>query len=64
MCRGRYSVGLGNGFDGAKEKIKHHLVDAQTTAWAVWIPVQYFNFYVMPLHMRVIFVQLWFQSYL
>lgn len=52
-----YVVLLGNGVDGAKEKIGHHLLGTQLIAWSVWIPAQYFNFFFMPLHMRVIFVQ-------
>jgi len=48
---------LGEGVDGAKKKIEHHLVGTQIAAWCVWIPAQYVNFFFMPLHMRVIFVQ-------
>jgi protein Mpv17 len=51
------SVTLGNGIAGVEKKIEHHLVGTQLTAWMVWIPAQYANFYLMPLHMRVIFVQ-------
>ena len=50
-------VFLGNGFEGAKDKISHHALEAQMAAWSVWFPVQYFNFYMMPLHMRVVFAQ-------
>jgi len=47
----------GHTMKDVQNKIEAHFWITMKTAWSVWIPAQLFNFYFMPLHYRVVFVQ-------
>jgi len=47
----------GHTMEDVRNKISAHFMIVMKLAWSVWIPAQLFNFYVMPLHYRVVFVQ-------
>merc|ERR1739838_707024 len=40
----------GHSLQDVHNKIEAHYVKTMKMAWSIWIPAQFFNFYVMPLH--------------